>query len=153
MSKILLVIGVVVVLIIGFVAYQLYSVRKEGPFAAEAKTKVFSFIEYIAKNDVEAAYKLTSTGFKAEVDKQKFTDFVTKLRADGLANLEAQREIGFSIQHNAGKPTIYSYKSEVKTTDGKIGQVTTSLVQEDGELKIYNFVLNPKTQSKQVIRS
>lgn len=144
MPKFLVIIILGLIVIGSFVGYQFYTVRQNGALASEAQQATFSFINHISKNEIDDAYNMTSSVFKASATREKFTQFTDSLRADGLSTLDAQRVIGFNVNLNAGKPTLYTFRSEIRNTEGKTAPVVTTLVKEDDQLKIYNIVINPK---------
>jgi hypothetical protein len=133
----LTIVGVIVVgvAILGFLIFQ--GIQD----APEIEKTVTEFLVNVSTSNLEAAYKLTSEDFKKSTPREDFATMLTQFEAQ-YSGFQDQSQTGFYVRADAGKPTFYDYTGTVTYTDGDSGEVTATLLKENGEWKILGIEIS-----------
>jgi hypothetical protein len=120
--------------VVGFaiVGFLIFQGVKEAP---EIEKKITEFLVNVSTSDLDAAYELTSEGFRKSTSKEDFATMLTQFEAQ-YSGFQEQQQTGFYVRADAGQPTFYDYTGTVTYTDGDSGEVTATLLKENGEWKI-----------------
>ena len=138
LKKIFLIIGLLILLgVVGF-GYLIFQGVKDAPRVGE---KVTMFLEYASNDDLEGAYATTSTEFMKTTTKEDFVRAMSVFKAQ-YTGFKEQKQTGFSVETNTGKPTQYKYSGIITYTDGDKGEVTAVLVKENEVWKVYGISVN-----------
>ncbi|OGH10354.1 MAG: hypothetical protein A2857_05590 [Candidatus Levybacteria bacterium RIFCSPHIGHO2_01_FULL_36_15] len=137
-KKILAIFAVLILLGVALFGYLIFQGIKDAP---QVQQKVTSFLSDVSNNDLETAYNLTSAQFKESTSKEDFTKARTLFKAQ-YAGFKEQKQTGFSVEANAGQPTLYKYSGAITYTDGDQGELSATLVKENGEYKILGIKVN-----------
>lgn len=137
-KKVLAIVGVLILLLMGLFGYLIFQGVKDSP---QVQQKVTSFLNDVSNNDLDTAYNLTSTQFKESTSKEDFTKAMTLFKAQ-YTGFKEQKQTGFSVEANAGQPTLYKYSGAITYTDGDQGELAATLVKENGEWKILGIKVN-----------
>lgn len=104
---------------------------------------VLELIEVIQKDDIRAAYELSSSEVKNQFPYKDWEQAINGFKDlfIGINNVE-QSGIYFSKEFN-GK-TYYEYRALTEYDDGKTGDINITVVKESGDWKIHNIDLGKK---------
>lgn len=144
-NKILLIIGILFLLGVVIIGYLLFQGVKDAP---QVKAEVSNFMQLVSGGDLTNAYSLTSSGFKNSVSSEDFSSAMNSFKAQ-YSGFQDQKQTGFSVEANAGQPTIYKYSGIISYDDGDKGEVTAKLVKEDGKWKILYISVNVEVKRMQ----
>lgn len=133
-KKILMIVGIVfgVLITIGLIAIGI------STYASSKVRRVSKeFIVAVKNGDMEEAYKMTSSDFKEATSEKDFETFVTAYKS---LPLDEVKTTSYNVETKDG-----SSEAEINYTldDGQLSYtVTSNLVKESGEWKIYSFQIN-----------
>lgn len=137
-KKALIRIGILVLLLGLLFGYLILQGVKDAP---KVQQKVTNFLQLVSNNDLETAYTLTSTQFKESTPKEDFIKAMSLFKAQ-YSGFKEQKQTGFSVEVNAGQPTLYKYSGTITYLDGDQGELAAVLLKEDGEWKILSIRVN-----------
>jgi flagellar basal body-associated protein FliL len=137
-KKILLIIGIIFLIGVAGLGYLLFQGVKDAP---QVSAQVSSFMQFVSTGDFSDAYSLTSSQFKNSLSQQDFNSAMISFKAQ-YSGFQSQKQTGFSVEANAGQPTLYKYTGAITYDNGDEGMVTANLVKEDGGWKILYIKVN-----------
>lgn len=137
-KKIVITLGIVVVIVVGLVSFQLY--RGYNNLDRVEKT-VTNFLLFASANDIDEAYLLTSKQFKKDVSKQDLEELFAYTQAQYTGIIGVKRT-GFKISSDTSGSTLYQYVGIVMYDDGDEGEMVAVLQEEGGEWKILQIQVN-----------
>lgn len=100
-----------------------------------------SFLEDLSKKEIEEAYNMTSTQFKATVTKETFNNFLNLYPI-----LTSRTEIDFS-EHSVDND-IATISGKIKARDGSNFPITMHIIKENGNWRVLALSLNPSGSSR-----
>jgi len=98
-------------------------------------------LQDVSNNDLNTAYTLTSKQFRDATTMTDFSKAMPLLKAQ-FTGFKEQKQTGFSMEANAGQPTLYKYSGIITYTDGDQGELAAVLVKENSEWKILSINVN-----------
>lgn len=138
-QKVLIGLGLILVLIISYFGYQIYS---GNAIKSEVEPIVITFTEAISAGQIDQAYELTSTEFQEKIPKDELIEYVSFYN---------QAFTGFSTIENTGfvngsifiSPKTFTYIGRMVDEKGLAGEVSISFVKENKEWKIIDITYSP----------
>lgn len=93
------------------------------------------FLEDLSKNELKAAYNMTSAQFRATVTEETFRDFLTLYPV-----LTSKSEISFS--QRAATRDVTTLSGDIKGIDGSVTPITMHIIKEKGDWRVLALSIN-----------
>lgn len=131
-------VGILFLLGFGLIGYLMYQGVKDSP---QVQWTITNFLNDVSSNNFDSAYMLTSNDFKKSTPKEDFIKAMSLFKAQ-YSGFSEQKQTGFSVETNAGQPTLFKYSGVITYNDKDQGELSAVLVKEDNVWKILFIGVN-----------